>query len=120
MAKYFKLKEFACKGKGCCGASHPISQELIDGLDRLRELIDKPIVVTSGFRCRAHNSIIGGAANSYHTMGMAADIVCKGVRPSDIREFAERVDVFRKGGIIVYSNFVHLDVRKSGPYRSYG
>ncbi|MBR4708763.1 MAG: hypothetical protein IKP30_01460 [Bacteroidaceae bacterium] len=33
-----------------------------------------PIKINSGFRCQALNKAVGGAANSYHTKGRAADI----------------------------------------------
>ena len=43
-------------------------------LDPLREAWGKPVIVTSGYRCAMLNRIVGGAANSQHTTGMAADI----------------------------------------------
>lgn len=44
-------------------------------LDPLRERWGKPIKVNSGYRCPALNKAIGGAAQSQHTKGEAADIV---------------------------------------------
>ncbi len=44
-------------------------------LDPAREKWDKPIKVTSGYRCAALNKAIGGAAQSQHMKGEAADIV---------------------------------------------
>ena len=43
-------------------------------LDPVRELWGKPIIVTSGYRCAALNRAVGGARNSHHLKGMAADI----------------------------------------------
>lgn len=43
-------------------------------LQPLRDAIGSPIIVTSGFRCRALNKAVGGAPLSYHCMGMAADL----------------------------------------------
>lgn len=43
-------------------------------LDPLREAYGKPIVVTSGYRCPALNKAVGGASNSQHLYGYAADI----------------------------------------------
>ena len=47
-------------------------------LDPLREIIDEPIAVNSGFRTLTVNKAIGGAQNpiSQHTKGEAADIEC--------------------------------------------
>ena len=43
-------------------------------LDPLRVRWGMPIIVTSGYRSTALNKAVGGAANSQHTKGMAADI----------------------------------------------
>lgn len=43
-------------------------------LERLRDRFG-PIHVTSGFRCRAVNGLIGGAIDSAHLHGRAADIL---------------------------------------------
>lgn len=43
-------------------------------LDPLREVYDKPIIVTSGFRSEELNRQLGGARTSQHKTGEAADI----------------------------------------------
>lgn len=43
-------------------------------LDPLRKAYGKPIIVTSGYRCKALNKAIGGAKTSQHQYGYAADI----------------------------------------------
>ena len=48
------------------------------GLERIRKLVGKPIVVSSGYRSPLVNKAVGGAANSQHTLGQAADITCPG------------------------------------------
>ena len=45
------------------------------GLEMVRGLILSPIHITSGYRSPALNKVIGGARNSQHTRGEAADIV---------------------------------------------
>ncbi len=44
-------------------------------LDPLREAYGKPIRVNSGYRSRSLNKAVGGASNSQHLEGKAADIV---------------------------------------------
>ena len=44
-------------------------------LDRLRDGWGRPIIVTSGYRCKELNTAVGGARNSQHLKGQAADIV---------------------------------------------
>ena len=49
--------------------------ELINNvLDPLREKFGAPIIINSGYRCPALNRVVGGAINSQHTKGEAADI----------------------------------------------
>lgn len=43
-------------------------------LQPLREAYGKPIIVTSGYRCPELNVKVGGAKNSQHSKGQAADI----------------------------------------------
>lgn len=43
-------------------------------LDPLRRLYGKPIIITSGYRCKELNKKVGGVTNSWHTQGNAADI----------------------------------------------
>ena len=50
-------------------------------LEPLRQKYGSPITVTSGYRCPLLNKAIGGATNSQHMRGEAADI--KGKSPSD-------------------------------------
>lgn len=45
-------------------------------LQPVRDVIDLPLVVTSGYRCAELNRFIGGAPESQHMYGMAADISC--------------------------------------------
>ena len=44
-------------------------------LDPIRRRYGAPIIVTSGYRCPALNTAVGGVANSHHIVGCAADIV---------------------------------------------
>ncbi len=44
-------------------------------LDPLRELWGAPLTVTSGYRCPALNTAVGGTKTSHHKQGMAADLV---------------------------------------------
>lgn len=46
-------------------------------LQPLRNAYGKPIIVNSGFRSQALNDAIGGARNSQHMLGQAADITAR-------------------------------------------
>lgn len=45
-----------------------------DVLDPLRDVIEIPIYINSGYRCEKLNKAVGGADNSQHLRGLAADI----------------------------------------------
>ena len=92
-------------------------------LDPAREALGKPVVVNSGFRCPLHNKAVGGACNSQHVKGEAADI-----RSEDNKKLAR---VIVKNGrfdqLIIYptlttstsdaTRFVHVSWKKNGGNR---
>jgi hypothetical protein len=44
-------------------------------MEKVRELLGVPIRITSGYRCPALNKAIGGAAESFHMLGLAVDFI---------------------------------------------
>ena len=66
---------------------------LMDYLDKVREAFGKAIIVTSGFRSPRLNKRIGGAPDSQHMKGQAADI-----RPHDIKELRQLFASIRRVG----------------------
>ena len=109
LSRNFSRSEFACR---CCGKAD-IDPRLVDALQELRDLANAPIRVTSGYRCSEHNRAVGGAKQSRHLRGHAADIVIKSLSVAGMYELAEKVAVFRNGGIGVYpeQGFIHVDIR---------
>lgn len=110
LSRNFSRIEFACR---CCGKAD-IDPRLVDALQELRDLANAPIRVTSGYRCLEHNRVVGGAKQSRHLRGHAADIVIKSLSVTGMYELAEQVAAFRNGGIGVYpeQGFVHVDIRE--------
>lgn len=110
---HFRVKEFACKD----GSSITfIDDYMVTILELLRkELGNKPIIITSGYRTPTHNAKVGGAKYSYHMRGMAVDIKVNG---KTSKEVAKALDKLVEGcGIIVYESWVHFDVRDGKKYR---
>lgn len=103
----FKVKEFAC-----ADGSDPvfIAPKLVTILQKIRKNFGKPVTINSGFRTATHNKKVGGAAQSQHLYGTAADIVVQGVSPKTVAAYAEKL-LPGTGGIGIYDNFVHVDVR---------
>lgn len=67
-------------------------------------------------RCPDYNHEAGGAEDSQHLYGRAADIVVEGIHHDAVADLAERLVQFRLGGIGRYDTFTHVDVRQ-GPAR---
>ena len=104
----FKVKEFACKDGSDVIFVAP---ELVEVLQKIRNHFGKAVVINSAYRTTTYNEKVGGATYSQHLYGTAADIRINGVSPKDIVEYAETL-LNGTGGIGIYSNFVHIDVRK--------
>ena len=77
--KYFTLEELCATKTGITNIPSWQSVENLKALvnnllDPVRQAWGKPIIVTSGFRCRALNDRVKGSKNSQHTFGYAVDI----------------------------------------------
>lgn len=104
---HFKPKEMQCKD----GSEEMlISSELMLLLEEIREHFNAPVKINSGYRTPSWNEKVGGAKNSYHCKGMAADIIVKGQNTKEVAKYASEI-LGDRGGVIRYANFVHVDVR---------
>ena len=108
LSEHFRVLEFACKDGSDMIL---ISLELVELLQRIRTHFRAPVTITSGYRSPCHNKKVGGASNSQHLYGTAADIQVKGIAPTKVAAYAETL-MPDKGGIGIYPTFVHVDVRK--------
>ena len=116
LSAHFTRSEFVCK----CGCGHcPVQPELLDGLEKFRAIVGKPVLITSGCRCEKHNRNVGGVprdpnkkgeSGSLHMYGKAADIKVKGMTPAQMLKVAESIPEFASGGIGRYKTFLHVDI----------
>jgi len=104
VSRNFTLGELASKDGANIVLLHPA---LIIALQTIRDHVGKPIRVNSAFRSPAHNKAIGGASNSLHTLGLAADVVIDGITPIEVASLANDMGL---GGIKAYPTFTHIDV----------
>jgi uncharacterized protein YcbK (DUF882 family) len=84
-------------------------------IDELRSRLQRSIILSSVYRSPAYNTAIAGAGDSQHTHFRAIDFVVKG-SPVGPMEWATALREIRssglfRGGIGVYSTFVHVDTR---------
>lgn len=108
VGQYFKVREFACHDGS---DTVLIDDELVNRLDRIRTVFGSGITITSGYRTPSYNASpsVGGARNSQHTKGTAADIQVRGVPPLAVASFYE--ETFSTGGLGIYNTFTHVDTR---------
>ena len=115
LTKNFNLSEFDCKdGTEMPSELLPNVLELAESLQELREILNSPIRINSAYRSLEHNSKIGGSTNSQHLFAKAADIVVKGKTPSQVATMIKLLILegkMKQGGIGVYDNFTHYDIR---------
>ena len=87
---------------------------LAEQLEVLREHFQKPININSGYRSPEHNAKVGGAENSQHLLGKAADVVIDGVSPDEVADAIEFLidnKMMKQGGLGRYVDFTHYDIR---------
>ena len=114
LSKNFSLEEMLSSdtARRCGIDNKPQSEEVVENLralclevlQPLRDHLGKPVVVSSGYRCKDLNKKVGGVENSQHLKGEAADI--------KVRDREELIDVMRY--IMDETDFDQLIREKSG------
>lgn len=117
LTKNFRLEEFACHDQ----ANTPVPvalrhnvQILADNLQVLRDHLNRPVRVISGYRTPEHNEAVGGAPHSQHPKAKAGDVQVDGMTPAQVHAEIEGLIAAGKmmeGGLGLYPHFVHYDVR---------
>lgn len=115
LTENFRLHEFQCQ----CGCGRlvlsPAFVELVACLQKLREMVGRPVHVTSGNRCPKHDAAVGSSANpgqGPHVYGYAADIWWEGATVDQMAEAARKCG-FRGIGRYYGQHFVHVDMRET-------
>jgi uncharacterized protein YcbK (DUF882 family) len=110
-SRHFRREEFACRH---CGVSL-LTPRLVHALEHLRAIHGRPIVIVSGYRCPVRNKSVGGAPDSQHMYGTAADLVPGAATVVE----AEAVGFIGIGSLGGWAT--HVDMRDGPPARwSYG
>ena len=143
LTPHFSLKEFV---KSSTARDHGINntppQEAVENLralcqhtlEPLREALGLPIVITSGYRCKALNHLlVNHSVKSQHMNGQAADFYVAGPKDSSqdpkgldpakptrrellIRAFRQIItdDAIAFDQLIIYPSFIHVSYVRSG------
>lgn len=105
----FRVREFKCND-----GSDPVfvGDELLEVLQDLRNVSGDEVYITSAYRTITYNARVGGAKQSQHLYGIAADIKSKVWTAKQVFEYLDS-KYFDKYGIGYYKGgYVHIDTRK--------
>ena len=92
LTEHFTLEEFT---RSTTGERNNINNSVPDDLmpniqltanklECVRKVLGFPIIITSGYRCPALNTQVGGSPTSAHTKGLAVDFHCNYGTPKQI------------------------------------
>lgn len=129
--KHFNLSEFFQSSTAAKNGikNEPSSDEkativrninlLVDNiLDPVRDMVNTPIIITSGYRCPQVNRLVGGVDNSQHMLGCAADFHVMGFTPSMMYEvFLYIFNTLEYDQLIYYrrKNIIHVSYVENCP-----
>ncbi|MFF0558429.1 D-Ala-D-Ala carboxypeptidase family metallohydrolase [Streptomyces sp. NPDC004266] len=121
---HFDFSEFESKdGSGFSGgkvSATTVKENVRRNMYKLealrRKCGDLAVTVNSGFRSISHNASVGGAANSMHLYGIAADVAVSGLSTKTVYQKAETCGY---SGLETYTvSWQHVDSRVEYPYGS--
>ena len=85
-----------------------------DVLQPIRDLVGVPVLINSGYRDEYVNRLVGGAANSAHKFGRAADIRVAGMEAAELADIIENTNIGYDKMILEFGQWVHIQVSKQG------
>jgi zinc D-Ala-D-Ala carboxypeptidase len=116
--KYFSLDELKCKCCKCGSTGLEMDKSFMEKLIFLREAMKIPFVISSAYRCPAHNakeSKTGEAGP--HTTGKAVDILMHGADALKLVHYALNAGFtgigVKQSGI---GRFIHIDTLSAPDY----
>ena len=130
ISQHFSLKELTASQYADRNGidNTPAEEELanlkllvVNCLQPIRDILVRPLTVTSGFRCKELNAKIGGVKNSQHVKGQAVDIECFSLSTKELFDFIKSSGVEFDQLILEFhkpekpnSGWVHLSWKNTG------
>ena len=81
-------------------------------LQPIRDKLNKPMIITSGYRSKALNSLVGGVSSSQHLKGQAADFCVPSMSVGDVISFMRTCNIEYDQLINEYERWVHISYVK--------
>jgi uncharacterized protein YcbK (DUF882 family) len=105
LSPHFNLKEFECP---CC-QTVKLEPYLINCIQAIRYTLNTKIIISSGYRCSAHNQFVGGVPDSKHLTGQAIDIIILGIASNDLLKLCKDIG-FTYGYYNEDKKYYHLQI----------
>lgn len=119
ISKNFRMKEFTRSkkatelkidnGKVPEFVKNNIKELVFQVLQPLRDAIDKPIIINSGYRCLKLNTAVGGVPTSQHVQGQAVDMKVDGMTSYEIAQAVLDLHL-PYDQMILYDDFIHISI----------
>lgn len=103
----FDPAEIACRD-----GTLMVNEHSMDCLQRLREAVGAPMIITSAYRSVSHNKRVKGASKSQHLRARAFDVRMDNHDPHEFEEHARAIG-FTAFGYYPNSGFMHIDTRET-------
>lgn len=117
--KHFDWGEFDSRGTFEGGLTPDVQRNVMLMMFKLEAVRfkggNRPLRVKSGYRTPDHNRDVGGASNSQHQYGIAADISMDSLTPIQLASICKSSGF---SGVKVYRGHVHVDSRIEFDYGS--
>jgi len=126
LSKYFDLRELIfSKIAEENGIDNTPTPEILEKLkytasqfDKVRELLGKPVNVSSGYRCLQVNRRIGSKDTSQHLKGEAVDFKCELFgNPKKVFDKIKESNIQFDQLIVEFNSWVHISFVKNGGRR---
>lgn len=79
-------------------------------LEQVRKIINRPIQITSGYRCKDLNQAVGSSETSQHRRGCACDFKVKGMTPNEVVKAIIDSDIQFDQLIREFDSWTHISV----------
>jgi hypothetical protein len=124
LSPHFSLEELTHSDTATrLGIDNTPTAEIIDNLtflakelEYVRDILNTPMLISSGFRCYALNDHLGSKRTSSHTKGLAVDFISPSFgNPRSICDAIILANINYDQLILEYDRWVHLSFRQEDP-----
>ncbi len=123
LSKYFALSEMTVSQSAARRGlkNIPFGKQLdnlrstAEKMDAIREMLGKPVLVSSGYRNAEVNALVGGSKTSAHLQGLAVDFTCPGYgNPLAVAKAVLAMGIEFDQLIHEYGSWVHIGFAEPG------